>query len=208
MNKFILLFFSIVSLTVFSARGAIVINEVYGGGGDTGAPFNQDFVELFNNGAAAVDVSGFSLYYRVDDSPLFVIGTLPGGTAIQPGSHFLVSTGPVGATGAALPVADFAGSATANLSATGGTVEFAISIATILDLVGYGATATHFEGAPAPAPGNTMSISRTGGIDTNNNSLDFTTGAPTPIAAVPEPASYVLICCGILICARQLRRKG
>ena len=33
---------------------AVVISEVYGGGGNTGAPYNNDFIELYNNGTAPV----------------------------------------------------------------------------------------------------------------------------------------------------------
>ena len=31
----------------------VVISEVYGGGGNTGAPFTNDFIELYNNGDRA-----------------------------------------------------------------------------------------------------------------------------------------------------------
>ncbi len=42
---------------------AVVINEVYGAGGNSGATYNQDFVELYNNGTVRVDITGFSLQY-------------------------------------------------------------------------------------------------------------------------------------------------
>ena len=42
---------------------SIVISQVYGGGGNSGATYTNDFVELFNAGSAAVDLSGFSLQY-------------------------------------------------------------------------------------------------------------------------------------------------
>src|SRR4051794_13196085 len=41
----------------------IVIAEVYGGGGNTGAPWRNDFVELYNRGAVAVSVTGWSVQY-------------------------------------------------------------------------------------------------------------------------------------------------
>jgi predicted extracellular nuclease len=41
----------------------VVISEVYGGGGNSGAPYNRDFIELYNKGAAAVDVSTWSVQY-------------------------------------------------------------------------------------------------------------------------------------------------
>src|SRR5437867_8262817 len=48
-----------------AAHAAVIINEVYGGGGstNTAATYTQDFVELYNNGTAAVDVTGFVVRY-------------------------------------------------------------------------------------------------------------------------------------------------
>ena len=41
----------------------IVISEVYGGGGNSGATLENDFIELYNRGTAAVDVSEWSVQY-------------------------------------------------------------------------------------------------------------------------------------------------
>ena len=41
----------------------VVISEVYGGGGNSGAPFTNDFIELYNKGTAAVDLSSWSVQY-------------------------------------------------------------------------------------------------------------------------------------------------
>ena len=50
--------------------------------------------------------------------------------------------------------------------------------ALVIDKVGFGATATGFETAVAPAPSNTTSIQRNAThTDTDNNSIDFTTGS-------------------------------
>jgi hypothetical protein len=182
----------------------LVINEVYGGGGNTGAPFNQDFVELFNAGTTAVDISGFSLQYSSATGTTYAaIATFAAGTTIAPGTFFLVSSGPIGTTGSALPTPNVVGSTGVNLSATAGKVRLLDAALNIVDLVGYGATANQFEGSPAPAPSNTMSISRTGGIDTDNNAADFVVTIPTP---VPEPATYVLLGVGLLACAQRFRR--
>lgn len=55
---------------------------------------------------------------------------------------------------------------------------------TIIDFVGFGSTTLSYEGtAPAPATSNnTTSILRNSGgsTDTNNNSVDFSTGTPMP----------------------------
>ena len=41
----------------------VVISEVYGGGGNGGATFTNDFIELYNNGTTAVDLSTWSVQY-------------------------------------------------------------------------------------------------------------------------------------------------
>ena len=54
------------ALTVPAAQSAspnVVVSQVFAGGGNAGAPFANDFVELFNRGASAVDVSGWTLQY-------------------------------------------------------------------------------------------------------------------------------------------------
>jgi opacity protein-like surface antigen len=53
-------------LLVASASMAdVVISQVYGGGGaSTGSPaYTNDYVELFNRGSSAADISGYSLQY-------------------------------------------------------------------------------------------------------------------------------------------------
>jgi hypothetical protein len=42
----------------------IVVNEVYGGGGNSGATYKNDFIELRNRGTAAVSVDGWSVQYQ------------------------------------------------------------------------------------------------------------------------------------------------
>lgn len=46
----------------------VVISEVYGGGGNSGAAYTQDFVELYNPTAAAVSLDGTSVQYRSSGS--------------------------------------------------------------------------------------------------------------------------------------------
>ncbi|HEX7295583.1 MAG TPA: lamin tail domain-containing protein, partial [Pyrinomonadaceae bacterium] len=41
--------------------GSVVISQVYGGGGNTGATLKNDFVELINHSAAPIDLSGWSV---------------------------------------------------------------------------------------------------------------------------------------------------
>src|SRR6266849_1682948 len=41
----------------------IVISQVYGGGGNSGAPYANDFIELFNRGTTTVSLAGWSVQY-------------------------------------------------------------------------------------------------------------------------------------------------
>ena len=50
-----------------AASPDIVISQVYGGGGNSGAPFTNDFIELFNRGTATVDVDRLERAVRVCD---------------------------------------------------------------------------------------------------------------------------------------------
>jgi len=42
---------------------SVVISQVYGGGGNTGATWRNDFVELFNRGTETVSVAGWTVEY-------------------------------------------------------------------------------------------------------------------------------------------------
>src|SRR6478672_12007569 len=46
-----------------TTRPTLVISQVYGGGGNTGATLKNDFIEIFNPGTAAVSVTGWSVQY-------------------------------------------------------------------------------------------------------------------------------------------------
>lgn len=176
----------------------VVISQVYGGGGNTGAPYNSDFIEIFNRGASSVSLSGYSVQYAsATGTGNFAANpvTALSGT-LAPGQYYLIKQSG-GATGAALPTPDATG--TVNMSATGGKVALvnstsglacnggstpcsAAQLALIVDLVGYG-TANFFEGAAAaPAASNTTAVFRAlgGCTDTDNNSADFTAATPSP----------------------------
>ena len=40
-----------------------MISQFYGSGGNAGAPYQNDYVELYNRSTATVDVAGWSLQY-------------------------------------------------------------------------------------------------------------------------------------------------
>jgi predicted extracellular nuclease len=177
------------------AGGALVIRQVYGGGGNSGAPFISDFVELFNRSKQPVSTAGMSVQYAGATGTFSATATaslnLPTFT-VQPGQSFLIrmSDG-ANAAAAALPTPDanFTGAGIA-MSGTNGKVALVgntlaitgLADPDVLDFVGYG-SANAFEGAAAaPALSNTTAATRAGNgcTDANNNASDFTAAAPTP----------------------------
>ena len=166
----------------------LTISQVYGGGGNSGAQFKNDFVELFNPTAAAVNVGGYSVQYEASTGTTWAIGATLTSFSLAPGQYFLVQLGPTGTTGTTNPTADFVGATSVNLSATAGKVALVgngtalTSCSGYVDEFGYGTTSVACaETANAPAPSNTTSIFRSSlCTTTNNNSADFTTEAPNP----------------------------
>jgi hypothetical protein len=182
-------------LAVPIASGAspdLVVSQVYAGGGNSGATYANDFVELFNRSSSSVDLSGWSVQYAPATGTTWQVTTLAG--SLAPGRHYLVALASGGATGASLPTADATG--TSNLAASGGKIALVhdttalacgatagscSSVAAVRDLVGYG-SATDFEGAAAPALTNTTAALRASGgcSDSDKNDTDFTADTPAP----------------------------
>ena len=175
----------------------VVISQVYGGGGNSGATYLNDYVELYNPTGVSFNLGGWSLQYASATGSSWTNKQPLGGT-IAPGEYLLVSLGSGGANGIALPAANISGDL--NLSATTGKVALvnnSINLSgacpvsvdpDIVDFVGYGASANCFEGAAAaPAPSNTTAILRKvdGLQDTNQNNTDFETGTPNPRRTAP-----------------------
>jgi len=71
-----------------AASPDIVISQVYGGGGNSGAPFQNDFIELQNRGSAPVDVTGWSVQYASAAGSSWQVTALTG--TIAPGRFYLV----------------------------------------------------------------------------------------------------------------------
>ena len=171
-----------------AASPDIVISQIYGGGGNAGATYTNDFIELYNRGSAAVDVTGWTVQYASAAAGTWQTTQLSG--TIQPGQYFLVQEA-VGAGGTtALPTPDAVG--TISMGATAGKVAVARDASAlsgtcptggaIADFVGFGTTANCAEGSAAPAPDNTTAVLRLqgGAVDTDSNSADFVKGAATP----------------------------
>src|SRR5699024_11357685 len=69
--------------TAVVTPGDLRINEIYGGGGNSGATVQNDFVELVNTSDADIDIDGWSLQYAsrtgTFNNTLTLSGTVPAG---------------------------------------------------------------------------------------------------------------------------------
>ncbi|WP_235866326.1 ExeM/NucH family extracellular endonuclease [Serinibacter arcticus] len=181
-----------------STSAPVVINEIYGAGGNNGAVLNQDFVELRNTSNAPVDLSGWSVQYASAAGTNWS-GQIPLTGTIAAGGYFLVG-GASGANGAPIPTpnsvnlgVNFSGT-TGNIALVQGQTSAltcaaaaCAAVSNVVDIVGFGAGAA-FTGSVAPAPSTTTSISRdAAGTNTINNGADFTAGTPTPTAGSTVP---------------------
>jgi predicted extracellular nuclease len=167
-----------------------VISQIFGGGGNSGAPFRNDFIEIFNAGHSPVNLGGWSVQYASATASTWSVTPLNSFT-LNPGQYYLIQESSGGSNGASLPAPD----ATGGIAMAAGSGKVVIIKNTtalttacpndpnIVDLVGYGSTANCFKGsAPAPAPSNTNAASRAaaGCTDTRNNVADFALGPPNP----------------------------
>ncbi|MEA2165345.1 MAG: large repetitive protein [Thermoanaerobaculia bacterium] len=182
---------------VFAAQIAsaqVVISQVYGGGGNAGATYKNDFIEIFNRGTSPQSLTGWSVQYASSAGSSWQVTNLTSVT-LAPGQYYLIqeSAGTGGTT--SLPTPDASGgiamSATAGKVAlvsnttalTCGATNNCPAVPAIVDLVGFGAGTSSFEGAgPTGTLANTTAAIRasSGCTDTNNNAGDFAVAAPTP----------------------------
>jgi hypothetical protein len=179
----------IILWVAFSSQAQVVISQVYGGGGNTGATFTNDFIELFNRGTVAQDLTGWSVQYASSTGTTWAVTNLTNVT-LAPGKYYLIQQAAGSTPSTALPTPDATG--TLAMSGTSGKVLLA-NVTTaqtgsnptgsqIIDFVGFG-TANAYEGTAAVAAltNSTAAIRLNGGCtDNNQNSTDFSTGTPTP----------------------------
>ena len=191
------------------AANAVRISQVYGGGGGTGAAtYKQDYVEIFNNSGAAVNIGGWTIEYGSatgnwgsSSSNIFIF---PANTLIQPCKYLMVAVGAVGTGGAAFPITpDFTSTVGPSMSGTTGKVAIFNAVntnlacgselaGTLVDKVSYG-TGNCPEVTNVGATSITTGAVRNGGgtTDTDNNVNDFTlvtNPVPRNSASAPNAA--------------------
>lgn len=192
--------------TIFNDDGvgspAIVISQVYGGGGNSGSTYKNDFIELYNRGNAPVDVTGWSVQYTGANAAFApqTTPTPPGvptplttnlSGIIQPGHYYLIQEAPGAGGTTDLPPPDLTGGI---LLGSGSGKVALVSSTTVLsgncpnfvannvvDFVGYG-TADCSETSPTAVLSNTTAAIRNsnGCMDIDYNAFDFTVSGPIP----------------------------
>ena len=71
-----------------TAAAQVVVSQVYGGGGNSGATLRSDFIELRNTGPAPVSLDGWSVQYASSTGASWQRTPLAG--SIAPGGYYLV----------------------------------------------------------------------------------------------------------------------
>ncbi|WP_300754908.1 ExeM/NucH family extracellular endonuclease [Janthinobacterium sp.] len=185
------------------AASDVVISQVYGGGGNSGALYRNDFIEIFNRSASPVNLSNWSVQYASAAGSSWAVTALPA-IELQAGQYLLVQQAQGTGGTQDLPTPDATGNIA--MSGTAGKVLLSSSKTAqtganpagsqVVDLVGFG-TANGFEGAVAPAPSNTLAILRANGgcVDTDDNGSDFATGSVAP----RNTASERRVCGGAVV---------
>ncbi len=180
-----------------SSQAQVVISQLYGGGGNSGATYKNDYVELFNAGTTPVSLDGYVIQYASATGGFG--GTtanpnktmLPSGVTLQPGQYYLIQQAE-GAGGTVPLDADYIPTGNQVLAMAGSNMKVALTSndttvssptdSNVLDFVGVG-TASMYEGTgAAPAASNTTAVFRAsaGCQDSNDNAADFTAEAPAP----------------------------
>jgi predicted extracellular nuclease len=170
------------------ADNNLVVSQIYGAGGNNGATYNRDFIELFNRSAEPLSLSGLYLHYHsATGTGGSSVLALPADT-LEPGQYYLI-TFATGNNGSALDNGDLdskafsmgASAGRVSISTRSTSIPAGSADASMVEIVGFG-NANVSETAAAPSPSATTSISRksAGCIDTDNNAADFTAGAIAP----------------------------
>ncbi|MDQ0975091.1 uncharacterized protein YdeI (BOF family) [Neobacillus niacini] len=185
----------------------VVISQVFGGGGNSGAPYKQDFVELYNPTDQPIEMVNWQIQYTSSTGTFSSTSNAAAINKTIPAHGYLLIVLSAGA-GAVTDITALADmTAGINMSGTNGKVRIVDADKNVVDLVGFG-SANEFEGTkgtntlsnstsaqrrpyskvdPAPGKGNAW--------DSDDNSLDFfvgpvtaprNTASPTEAPMVPE----------------------
>ncbi|MBI3884674.1 MAG: DNA/RNA non-specific endonuclease, partial [Opitutae bacterium] len=71
--------------------GGVRISQVYGGGGNSGSVYKNDFIELYNSGSTTVTLGTYAVQYASSTGTSWSVTPLAG--SIAPGAYYLVKEG-------------------------------------------------------------------------------------------------------------------
>ncbi len=165
----------------------LLISQVYGAGGNAGATYTNDFIEIHNPTAAAISVAGWSVQYASAAGTTWATTALSG--SIPAGGYYLVQQAG-GTVGLPMPTANATGSiAMAAASGKVALVNSTVALtgacptaASLIDFLNFGTSATcaGIPNTPNLSP-TTAAIRLNGGNkDTGANDVDFIVATPTP----------------------------
>ena len=174
---------------------------MFGGGGNSGAPYNKDFIELYNPTDQSVDLTGWSVQYASAAGTSWQVTALSG--TIPAHGYYLISEAG-GANGVDLLASDASGAIP--MAGTNGKVALLNTItpasgatpAGAIDFVGFGSANTYEGTGATKVLSNTTSAQRRpyasvdpasgkgNAWDTDDNAADFFVG---PVAAPRNTAS-------------------
>ncbi|MEZ4307779.1 MAG: lamin tail domain-containing protein [Polyangiaceae bacterium] len=172
-----------------TCTGGVRISQVYGAGGNVGALYTNDFIELFNGGTTTVDLSTWAVHYASSGGTSWQKTNLTG--SIAPGGYYLIQEGG-GANGSPLPTPDV--TASISMSGTAGKVvltndQTALgtvscpATAAVVDIVGFGAATNCFEGTGPTANLSVTTSAQRKGLgctDSNSTSGDMSVSTVHP----------------------------
>lgn len=184
--------FSLASAARAATPANVVISQIYTAGGNSGAPYNADFIELFNPTSGNLTLNNYSVQYAsAAGATISTVTLLPAVVTLAPGHHYLIAATP-GSNGMALPTTpDLTNSSIAFGAASGKIilVDNATALSTacpttgpdIVDYIAYGTGTSCATGSAAPAPSSALADIRVNACNaTGNSSTEFATGTPNP----------------------------
>jgi endonuclease G, mitochondrial len=177
----------------------LVISQVFGGGGNSGAPVRNDFVELYNPTSTAVVLNGWTLQYSGASANTWGASTdtvhLSG--IIEPNRYYLIGLAqgnnldatalPTPHAWGTIPMSSSSGRVALVRNADPLSGDCPLGDPDLVDFVGYGSAICGEGNTKAPALSNTTAALRKNGgaTDTENNQSDFTAGTPNPRNTTP-----------------------
>lgn len=180
---------------------ALLINEVYGGGGKAGkngdpnAPYAYDFIEIYNPTPEQIDLAELKLRYTNNSAGTIQTYTFSAGQVIEAHDYFLLrcesTVGNMGEKGFGeifnadafydIPEKGI------GMSDTKGSVQLLTASEVEIDAVNYGKAGNGIgEGNSITGVNHLTSVQRQNFQDTQDNASDFVVGTPTPQKAGGE----------------------